>query len=112
MGTLEVALHRDWLLFETHVVQYHLDMFCERGPTRPPENFGRVNAVELEQLMWPDWIRAYRTPAVTDDGTSIPGCCAFLLVFHTNSCGVRHQQQAVQQQPISRCLHFVNQMKI
>lgn len=42
VGTLEVDLCRNWLLFESHVAEVHLDLFCERGPTRPPECFGRV----------------------------------------------------------------------
>ncbi|BDA45980.1 hypothetical protein COCOBI_08-0730 [Coccomyxa sp. Obi] len=46
VGSLEVELRRNWLLFETHLAELHLDLFRERGPTRPPESFGRVYVPE------------------------------------------------------------------
>ncbi|BDA45982.1 hypothetical protein COCOBI_08-0740 [Coccomyxa sp. Obi] len=46
VGSLAVELCRDWLLFETLLADLHLDLFRERGPTRPPESFGRVYVPE------------------------------------------------------------------
>lgn len=71
VGSLEVELRRSWLLYETHLTEVHLDMFSERGPTRPPESFGRVYVPEVEESMLPPWNRAFSTPAFTETGT----CC-------------------------------------
>ncbi|BDA45985.1 hypothetical protein COCOBI_08-0770 [Coccomyxa sp. Obi] len=69
VGSLEVELRRNWLLFDTHLADLHLDLFSERGATRPPMYFGRVYVPEVEEIMWPPWIRAFSTPASTDTVT-------------------------------------------
>lgn len=66
MGTLEVALRRDWLLLKTHVSNLYLDLFMY-GTAGPLHGWGRVCVAEVKLIMWPSCIRAYGTAALTDE---------------------------------------------
>ncbi|BDA45983.1 hypothetical protein COCOBI_08-0750 [Coccomyxa sp. Obi] len=79
VGSLEVELRRDWLLFESHVTHLYLDLFRKRGPATCLPYVGRVCVPEVEQIMRPTWIRAFRTPVITNEGLleATPDCLSW-----------------------------------
>ena len=71
VGSLEVELCRNWLLFESQIARMYLDLFHKRGPEGSSQNWGHVCVPEVNLIMWPSWIRAFRIPASTDRGDLI-----------------------------------------
>ena len=71
VGSLEVELCRNWLLFESQIADMYLDLFHTRGPEGALQSRGRLCVPEVELIMWPSWIRAFRVPALTDRGDLI-----------------------------------------
>lgn len=95
VGSLEVTMGRSWLLFQNHVAHTYLDLFHKRGQTRPPENMGRVNVLEVQKIMWPPWIRAFSAPAFKDTGRC--RCTADvdpMLASFSNSCAFSNSSPA------------------